>query len=53
MMKRLILAVIAVFIAWGAMDFVIHRLFSGPGSGQAKYGIWQGVLVNLPCRMAL
>jgi hypothetical protein len=29
MMKRIVLAVLAVFVAWSAMDFVIHGLILG------------------------
>lgn len=30
MLKRIILAVIAIFVAWSALDFVIHGLILGP-----------------------
>lgn len=40
MCRRMVLAILAVFVAWTAMDFVIHGLILGP-TYKATAGIWR------------
>ena len=39
-MKRIILAIVAVFVAWSAMDFVIHGILLEP-TYQATASLWR------------
>lgn len=39
-MKRIVLAVVAVFVAWSALDFVIHGLIL-PSSYEATARLWR------------
>jgi hypothetical protein len=39
-MKKVILSVLAVFVAWSAMDFVIHGVILGP-SYAATASLWR------------
>ncbi len=39
-MKRMVLAVVAVFVAWGVMDFVLHGVVLGP-TYAATASLWR------------
>lgn len=51
-MKRIILAVIAVFVAWSVMDFVIHGVILKAGYS-ATASLWRPMEEMKPCVMYL